>query len=160
MATAKTKLHFSRFEFKYVLPKDMRDEVESELQHFVELDDMEAEIRSHRTLDFADIHREDCAAQFIRQLGARQHAEIGSDQGTGHILLQIRCNPQCQRIHLDRLQKERHALDQRQQDNQRRRHPDHLGSAAISKGVKDMARQQGIGRRRCRHNRHQHQCAN
>jgi hypothetical protein len=38
LATAKTKLHFSRFEFKYVLPRALRDEVESELQHFVELD--------------------------------------------------------------------------------------------------------------------------
>jgi hypothetical protein len=33
-----TPLHFSRFEFKYVLPQSLRDEVESELQHFVELD--------------------------------------------------------------------------------------------------------------------------
>ena len=32
------KLHFSRFEFKYVLPKELRDEVESELSHFVALD--------------------------------------------------------------------------------------------------------------------------
>lgn len=32
------KLHFSRFEFKYVLPRALRDEVESELGHFVELD--------------------------------------------------------------------------------------------------------------------------
>lgn len=32
------KLHFSRFEFKYVLPRDLRDEVESELSHFVALD--------------------------------------------------------------------------------------------------------------------------
>ena len=36
--TGKTKLHFSRFEFKYVLAKALRDEVEAELQHFVELD--------------------------------------------------------------------------------------------------------------------------
>jgi len=32
------KLHFSRFEFKYVLHKQLRDDVESELGHFVELD--------------------------------------------------------------------------------------------------------------------------
>ncbi len=31
-------LHFSRFEFKYVLPKGLRDRIEGELQHFVELD--------------------------------------------------------------------------------------------------------------------------
>lgn len=35
---AKTPLHFSRFEFKYVLDQPLRDEVEAELQHFVELD--------------------------------------------------------------------------------------------------------------------------
>ena len=33
-----TRLHFSRFEFKYVLPGAVREEVESELQHFLELD--------------------------------------------------------------------------------------------------------------------------
>jgi len=33
-----TKLHFSRFEFKYLLPQALRTEVEAELQHFVELD--------------------------------------------------------------------------------------------------------------------------
>jgi hypothetical protein len=32
------KLHFSRFEFKYVLDRALRDDVEAELQHFVELD--------------------------------------------------------------------------------------------------------------------------
>lgn len=34
----KTALHFSRFEFKYVLDAAQRAEIESELQHFVELD--------------------------------------------------------------------------------------------------------------------------
>lgn len=38
MAKTKTRLHFARFEFKYVLPKDLRDEVERELQFFMELD--------------------------------------------------------------------------------------------------------------------------
>ena len=33
-----TKLHFLRFEFKYVLDAALRTEVEAELQHFVELD--------------------------------------------------------------------------------------------------------------------------
>lgn len=33
-----TKLHFSRFEFKYLLPGELRKEVEGELAHFVELD--------------------------------------------------------------------------------------------------------------------------
>jgi hypothetical protein len=32
------KLHFSRFEFKYVLDRELRDSIEAELQHFVELD--------------------------------------------------------------------------------------------------------------------------
>ena len=34
----KTKLHFARFELKYVLPKALRDEVERELQFFLEFD--------------------------------------------------------------------------------------------------------------------------
>lgn len=34
----KNKLHFSRFEFKYILPQGLRDELESELQYFIELD--------------------------------------------------------------------------------------------------------------------------
>lgn len=38
MTAAKTKLHFSRFEFKYLLPRDLRVQVEAELSHFVELD--------------------------------------------------------------------------------------------------------------------------
>ncbi len=33
-----TKLHFSRFEFKYVLPEALRQEVESELGYFLQLD--------------------------------------------------------------------------------------------------------------------------
>jgi len=33
-----TKLHFSRFEFKYLLPRELRSQVEAELSHFVELD--------------------------------------------------------------------------------------------------------------------------
>ena len=32
------KLHFSRFEFKYVLPQDAREELETQFQYFVELD--------------------------------------------------------------------------------------------------------------------------
>ena len=38
MAAPKTKLHFSRFEFKYVLPQGLCDEFQRELQYFVELD--------------------------------------------------------------------------------------------------------------------------
>lgn len=38
MTATKTKLHFSRFEFKYLLPLELRRQVESELSHFVELD--------------------------------------------------------------------------------------------------------------------------
>ena len=33
-----TRLHFSRFEFKYVLAKPMRDEIEHELSYFLTLD--------------------------------------------------------------------------------------------------------------------------
>ncbi|MDD3813703.1 MAG: polyphosphate polymerase domain-containing protein [Desulfocapsaceae bacterium] len=33
-----TKLHFSRFEFKYVLPQDLRQELERELKYFLEFD--------------------------------------------------------------------------------------------------------------------------
>ncbi len=34
----KTRLHFSRFEFKYILRKALRDEIEEELRYFLELD--------------------------------------------------------------------------------------------------------------------------
>ncbi len=33
-----TKLHFSRFEFKYILPKGLRYDIESELAYFLQLD--------------------------------------------------------------------------------------------------------------------------
>ena len=33
-----TKLHFARFEFKYILPLDLRNEIERELSHFLQLD--------------------------------------------------------------------------------------------------------------------------
>lgn len=38
MAEPKPQLHFSRFEFKYLLPKDARTELESELGYFMALD--------------------------------------------------------------------------------------------------------------------------
>ena len=45
-----TKLHFSRFEFKYLLPKALRQEVEAELKHFVDFDPFVAERPDHRYL--------------------------------------------------------------------------------------------------------------
>jgi len=36
--SAKEKLHFSRYEFKYILRQDVRDSLEKELQYFLELD--------------------------------------------------------------------------------------------------------------------------
>ena len=50
MSSPKTKLHFSRFEFKYVLPQELREEVEAELQHFLELDPYVAEQPGHEYL--------------------------------------------------------------------------------------------------------------
>ena len=38
VALTEAKLHFARFEFKYVLPRALRYDVESELQYFLELD--------------------------------------------------------------------------------------------------------------------------
>jgi len=38
LATTRTKLHFARFEFKYILPRELRDDVESELKFFLEFD--------------------------------------------------------------------------------------------------------------------------
>ncbi|HEX6812964.1 MAG TPA: polyphosphate polymerase domain-containing protein [Planctomycetota bacterium] len=53
-----TPLHFSRFEFKYVLDRRLREEVEAELQHFVELDPYVASRPGHtyfvRSLYFDD----------------------------------------------------------------------------------------------------------
>ncbi|MCA9003393.1 MAG: polyphosphate polymerase domain-containing protein, partial [Planctomycetes bacterium] len=49
MAT-KTKLHFSRFEFKYLLPLALRQEVEAELEHFVDFDPYVAQRPNHSYL--------------------------------------------------------------------------------------------------------------
>ena len=48
--SATTKLHFSRFEFKYLLPLGLRREVEAELNHFVEYDPFVANRPDHRYL--------------------------------------------------------------------------------------------------------------
>jgi len=49
MAVEKTaQLHFSRFEFKYVLDEKLRNDVEAELQHFVELDPYVARQPNHQ----------------------------------------------------------------------------------------------------------------
>jgi hypothetical protein len=57
-AETRTPLHFSRFEFKYVLDRRLREEVEAELQHFVELDPYVARRPDHtyfvRSLYFDD----------------------------------------------------------------------------------------------------------
>ncbi len=56
----KPKLHFSRFEFKYVLSAARRAEVEADLQHFVELDPFVAAREGNeypvRSLYFDDPH--------------------------------------------------------------------------------------------------------
>jgi len=58
MATEQARLHFSRFEFKYVLSAAQREDVEAELQHFVELDPYVARQPDHlyfvRSLYFDD----------------------------------------------------------------------------------------------------------
>ena len=46
--STRTRLHFSRFEFKYLLPRKLRDEVEGELGHFVELDPFVADRSDQR----------------------------------------------------------------------------------------------------------------
>ncbi len=43
-----TRLHFSRFEFKYILPQSVRDDLESELQYFLELDPYVATKSEHK----------------------------------------------------------------------------------------------------------------
>ena len=59
MSTAqRTKLDFSRFEFKFVMPTEMMAEVEAELGHFVDLDPFVAARPDHmypvRSLYFDD----------------------------------------------------------------------------------------------------------
>jgi len=55
---SQTKLHFARFEFKYLLPESLRNELERELQYFVEFDPYVAELPEHqyvvRSLYFDD----------------------------------------------------------------------------------------------------------
>ena len=56
----KTKLHFARFEFKYILPQQLREDVESELQYFLELDPYVQSRADHkyfvRSLYYEDPH--------------------------------------------------------------------------------------------------------
>jgi VTC domain len=55
---SQTKLHFARFEFKYILPKQLRDELERELQFFMEFDPYVQKREAHqyfvRSLYFDD----------------------------------------------------------------------------------------------------------
>ncbi|HHH38233.1 MAG TPA: polyphosphate polymerase domain-containing protein [Sedimenticola sp.] len=46
--TAKTRLHFARFEFKYVLPTRLRDEIERELGYFLQFDPFVASTPEHK----------------------------------------------------------------------------------------------------------------
>lgn len=48
MLITKAKLHFSRFEFKYILPLELRDEVERELKFFLEFDPFVEATPQHR----------------------------------------------------------------------------------------------------------------
>ena len=95
--------------------------------------------------------RHECARRF-----ARQHRQIGLDQRARHVLLQVRRHPQRQRVDLHGLREQRHAFDQRQDDDGNRRHDDHLGGAAVGQRVEDIAGQQRIGG--CRGGDHRHQC--
>jgi len=47
---ARTRLHFARFEFKYVLPQALRDELEKELRYFLEFDPFVENCEGHRYL--------------------------------------------------------------------------------------------------------------
>lgn len=55
-----TKLHFARFEFKYILPQPLREELESELRYFLEFDPYVESQPKHqyfvRSLYFDDPH--------------------------------------------------------------------------------------------------------
>ena len=48
MITKKTKLHFLRYEFKYVLSKDLRNEIEEELLHFMEFDPFVKKVENNK----------------------------------------------------------------------------------------------------------------
>lgn len=56
--TAPTRLHFARFEFKYLLPRALSDELERELQYFLEFDPFVVDRPDHsymvRSLYFDD----------------------------------------------------------------------------------------------------------
>ena len=43
-----TKLHFARFEFKYILPANLRQQIEAELQYFLQLDPYVEEQPNHK----------------------------------------------------------------------------------------------------------------
>lgn len=58
MLPTNAKLHFARFEFKYLLPEHLRRELESEIKYFMEFDPYVASIQDHyyvvRSLYFDD----------------------------------------------------------------------------------------------------------
>lgn len=60
MASKTTQLHFARFEFKYILPLALRQQIEEELQFFLEFDPYVAAQPNHqyfvRSLYFDDPH--------------------------------------------------------------------------------------------------------
>lgn len=48
MSAEKTQLHFLRYEFKYILSKDLRNEIENELSHFMEFDPFVKKVENNK----------------------------------------------------------------------------------------------------------------
>jgi hypothetical protein len=48
LSAVKTQLHFLRYEFKYILSKSLRHEIENELSHFMELDPFVKKVENNK----------------------------------------------------------------------------------------------------------------
>lgn len=48
MSAEKTQLHFLRYEFKYILSKDLRNEIENELSYFMEFDPFVKKVENNK----------------------------------------------------------------------------------------------------------------
>ncbi|HLQ38391.1 MAG TPA: polyphosphate polymerase domain-containing protein [Planctomycetota bacterium] len=96
-----TRLHFSRFEFKYVLPQALRDQIEAELQHFVELDPYVVDQPSHEyfvrslyfdTPDFACFHDKQDGLHTRAKFRIRTYAQAISDSAPAFLEIKGRYN--------------------------------------------------------------------
>ena len=94
----KAKLHFSRFEFKYILPKALRDEIEKEILFFMSLDPF-TEGRNERKYEVRSLYFEDMVySNYYEKIdGMENRAKFRirtyslDPETRSHIFLEMKC---------------------------------------------------------------------